>query len=300
MSERVLPGKLLICVPFFFVETRLEYLKESLEDAPLFGEQVHLVVVTNAIKYLDRKLIESAVPDGFASVKIITPTYLGHSYFLTWSHFDVFRENLEGTFPADYFMYREDDLKITRENIQYWLEHSINLQGTPFTPAFLRFEFNPKSHDKVLTDITKRAYLRRLPNIRVADSNLYISLEHNYQGWYLLTRENTEIHLNGISSNPDFGLWKIREKATQGLNLIGVPSGFYSRNLIAVDLIRGDLDSRCLVRHLPNNYAADPASPFGKIQVQKLLIRRFRFKNEIAFLIKKFRSQLGSLLRKYR
>lgn len=296
----LLPGKLLICIPFYYVENRLKYLSESLEDAPFLAQQVQLVLITNTAESSDIRKINSALPSNFTSIEIITPKYLGHPYFLTWSHFDIFRENLAADSPADYFMYREDDLKITSKNIEYWLEHSNNLDGTPFSPAFLRYEFNDESNEKMLTDVTKRMYLRRLPSISVNESYFYYSSEHNYQGWYLLNQEDTKIHLNGSSSNPDFGLWQIREKATQALSLIDVPNGFHSRNLIAVNSNYGNVDSRCLVQHLPSNYALDPGSPFAKLPFRELLISRFTLRNEVMFLSRKLRSYLGIMRRIFR
>jgi hypothetical protein len=49
---------------------------------------------------------------------------------------------------------------------------------------------------------------------------------------YLLDRELAKEHFYGASSNPDSGVWGIREKAAQGLTFTKVPKGFYSRNFL--------------------------------------------------------------------
>jgi hypothetical protein len=94
---------------------------------------------------------------------------------------------------------------------------------------------------------------------------------------YLYDRELMLEHLSGPSSNPDFGPWSIREKAAQGLTFVNVPKGFRSRNLVPYDIKRNQIDESCFIHHLPNNYANDPHSQFGKIPVDQLLKRRFNF-----------------------
>lgn len=79
-------------------------------------------------------------------------------------------------------------------------------------------------------------------------------------------------HLEGISSNPDFGKWGIREKSAQGLTFANVRNGFWSRNCLKFNPIKMTIEKNALVRHLTNNYTPDPSSPFGKINIDNLII----------------------------
>ena len=78
--------------------------------------------------------------------------------------------------------------------------------------------------------------------------------------------------LNSPACSPDFGSWGIRERANQGLTFVNVKKPFFSRNLIGYSFSKGLIDSGALICHLPCNYAKNPASPFGKIPVNKIVM----------------------------
>jgi hypothetical protein len=264
-----LVGTLHICVTFHFNKSRLEYLRESISNAADLADAVNLTIVTNISDLQEIQLIEDVLPRNLNSVDIVSANLLGHPFFLTWIHFEIFRSIIESGQPGDYFLYKEDDITFTRENIEYWYEGIKDLGGTEFFPSFVRYEQEGSTTRRFLTDITKKSWLWKLPKIKKSKEKCYVNFVENYQGLYLLDRVGMELHLQSKSSHPDNGDWGIREKATRGLSLHTVPKKFFSRNLVAVNPKTKRIDPRALIRHLPNNYLLEPRSPHAKIAVEK-------------------------------
>lgn len=264
-----LSGTLNICATFHFDVKRLDFLRESLANSRELATIVNLTVVTNVKDKKSIRLLEENLPQGMNDVEIVCPNLIGHPFFLTWIHFDVFRKIIESDSPGDYFLYKEDDTTFTSENIRYWIEGTQDLDNTPFYPSFVRYEQLNKQSEIYLTDVTQRVRLFLTPKIKVSKSRHYVNFSENYQGLYLLDRSKMEIHLNSKSSHPDNGEWGIREKATRGLSLHSVPKGFHSRNLVRIDVQSKRIHPGALIRHIPNNYLLDPNTPHAKIKINK-------------------------------
>jgi hypothetical protein len=115
---------------------------------------------------------------------------------------------------------------------------------------------------------------------------MYVNLPTPYQGTYLLERELMQVHLNNHSSHPNFGQWGTPEKATQGLTYFKFPKGFRSRMVIPYDTAARQLDPRCQIHHLPNNYINrdHPTDRLASVPVKELL-RSPTFKNVTQYLI---------------
>jgi hypothetical protein len=125
-----------------------------------------------------------------------------------------------------------------------------------------------------VTDTPQPLQISRLPRVKISEELSFVSLPTPYQGMYLLDRELMLEHLGGPSSHPDFGPWRIREKAAQGVTFAKVPAGFYARNVFPYQAKARRIDPRCLIHHLPNSYAnsTDPENPFAKTPYDELLV----------------------------
>ena len=234
------------------------------------SRNTRVFVITNTESLDNHKKIVAAVE---ADIKIYVPKLIGHPYLLTWAHFDVFRKLFQTEQNLTHFMYLEDDILITPENIEYWLEGRANLRNIGLIPSFLRYELAAQETLMRSTDVTSHVKLNEIPRVNFHNKNYcYINLPQPYQGMYLFDRELAEEHLFGPSSNPDFGIWGIREKAAQGLTFANVPSGCTSRNFVGFKLDRNQIDSRALIHHTPNNYANNPQTKFGKIPINELIV----------------------------
>lgn len=262
--------RLLICITFHFNTNRLQYLQQATKYISQFPLKTDIVILTNKKDGDAHNKIKDTLSKNNIDAKIETPYLLGHPYLLTWCHLSIFRESLESSNPHNYFLYMEDDLCITPENISYWLTSRELLRSTGLLPAFVRYEYKDGTNIRYSTDAKEQLTLASLPTIKIANDLLFVSLPRPYQGMYILDQELLAEHLTGNSSNPDFGQWGIREKAAQGLTFAKVPRGYHSRNVVGFDHVRKQIHSHALVHHTPNNYANDAASRFGKIPLHDL------------------------------
>lgn len=264
--------KLIIAVTFYYVEERLKYLSAiSLEFANLANE-IQVFIITNTIDEAHHGKIIASL-DGRLKAEIFVPELLGHPYLLTWCHAGIFREQFEQDESISHFMYLEDDILIRPDNIAYWLKAREDLRPYGLIPSFLRFELKTGDTEPYSSDVTRKTPFSQLPKVKVSDNYYYINLPKPYQGMYLMDRDLMKEHLFGPSSNPDFGIWNIREKAAQGLTFANVPEGYFSRNLVGYDNSINQIDSHALIHHTPNNYANNPDTGFGDTSVSELVDR---------------------------
>lgn len=242
--------KAAVAVTFYYREDRLSYLSEAVASIPEFASDFRIWVITNQSGEFFSARIQGAID--LPNVTIVTPTLLGHPFLLTWSHRPIFEDLVSNDSTFSHFLYMEDDIKITQQNVRYWHEANEALQVHGFIPGFIRYE-ELSDGTKVATDIRnvhRYFEMARLSNDRYA----YLNFKNPYQGFYLMTRKQMEGFLASKSSNPEFGPWPIREKATQGLVWEQVPRGCISNAFVGFRRGEG-IDPRALVHHLPNNYA---------------------------------------------
>jgi hypothetical protein len=276
--------KLLTCITFHYSDSRIPLLKQTCSRIAELAETADVVVLTNEqakIPYLLDELDASGY-----GLKILAPELLGHPYLLTWCHQKVFRDHLNADKSTSHFMYIEDDIIITPENIEYWLEGREALRTVGLIPSFLRYECSSITLERFATDLTRRVNPLIAPKVFVGDKKYaYMNLPQPYQGMYLLDRDLIEEHLLSESSSPDFGSWPIREKATQGITFLNVPRPFSSRNAIGYSITTKAIDRRSLIYHAANNYVDDSSSQLGKIPINNLFsIYSWRWQYVLAFL----------------
>jgi len=272
-SDLVRPKKLSVAITFHFSEERLLCLTRVASQFHLLADEISVWIVTNTTNKVQHEQIRSATSDKI-DVQIAVPELLGHPYLLTWSHLEVFRRVFNGDRKVSHFMYIEDDIFVSARNISYWLRGREGLRSRGLIPSFLRVEYIPLHENPYSTDVTKRRRFRGLPRAVISDTYCYVNFPEPYQGMYMLDRELAEEHFFGKSSSPDFGRWGIRERAAQGLTFKNVPPGCFSRNFVGYRLKDRRIDPDALIHHIPNNYALDSRTKFGKILVNDLIIYR--------------------------
>lgn len=255
-----------MAVTFFYDESRFGYLAQIAEHYSHLATRTSVWVVTNSSDESAHRKIRGLFSD--VELHIIVPSHLGHPFLLPWFHRDIFAE-LHRTQPeVSHFLYVEDDLEVTPENVRYWLEAREILRPFSGIPSFLRVEEGPDGHF-YSSDVYRTAHIGNLP--RLIDSQGYwVNLRYPYQACYLMDRELMAEFLQSPTQSPDSGTWPIREKATQGLIHSNVPAGCFSRAFIRVDT-GGAIPSRAQIHHLPNNYAARKGNKYGSLRVDELV-----------------------------
>lgn len=270
MTARFRASRIAICVTFHFSESRIRFLNRICSEFCSFADSVIVTVVTNAKDITELKAVESTLTNKGFEYSIYVPYGLGHPYFLTWTHLEIFRKLYDDE-TITHFLYVEDDILVVKDNVDYWLEAREALRRFGLIPSFLRFEKKSDTDQLYSTDIVAPLTVSYCPRIELAPESGFLNLPNPYQGLYFLDRELMFEHLNGLSTHPDFGTWGIREKAAQGLTFLNVPVGCTARNMVPYNPRTNQINPRCLVHHLPNNYATDPKTVFGKTRIRDLL-----------------------------
>ncbi len=272
--EKTPPIRLAVCVTFHYSEERLRYLAAIASRFACLAKEVVATVITNEASPEHQRRISAVFEKENAAVSVFAPQGLKHPYLLPWTHFDVMREKFKDE-SITHFMYMEDDLLCTQEHINYLLEAREMLRPLSLIPGMFRVEQSPADGEWYSTDQLERIDIGKYPRIGLAvESGLgFINLPRPYQAMYFLDRELMAEHLDGPSSTPYLGgNWGIREKAAQGLAFARVPEGFSSRVVVPYYEKQKRIAQCCLIHHMTNSYAVDPASRIANIKVRDVFL----------------------------
>ncbi|MDR2604518.1 MAG: hypothetical protein LBC55_04090 [Desulfovibrio sp.] len=249
--------KLAVSVAFFYRKDKLEFLSQVLSNLHIFAKNVQVYIFTNTSDKREHYTIEQCFHQ-HDNIKytILVPKLLGHPFFLTWSHKDIFRQLVRVDPTITYYMYLEDDILLTKENIEYYLEGESRLHHKVFFPSFVRYEI---TSDGVMyaIDVMKKQIFHAMGKIQYSDDYYYVNFSYPYQGMYLLNSRLMNEYFSSCADNPDYKTyWGIREQNTAVILFHHVPTGFKSRNLVGCIYQDNTIkfDPRCLIHHLPNNY----------------------------------------------
>ena len=266
---------------FHYVESRLQYLRQALATQPLLADRVRVLVITNTGTAEQLDAIRACFPPATEqfSCETFTAGPLDHPFDLAWVHKQILTEVFLPDPAFSHFLYIEDDLELKPEGLAYWLEAREQLRPFGLIPSFFRVE-RAQSGAWHSTDQTARVCARLLPHVRISPSLWFVNLPNPFQPMYLFDRELAAEHAAGPAIRRGFGPWgvrlsessqsvygDIREDAAQGQTFVAVPRGFIARNAVPFDPRDNSIPHHCFVHHLPNNYADNPASPFGKLAV---------------------------------
>ena len=191
-------------------------------------------------------------------------------YWLAHRHKKFIAENKD---EFDIFVYSENDMLITEENIDVFAKHSKNLSKTNLVPGFLRYETN-NGKDKYLIDLHPNHAANRIPfyfatkhiismlpektalalglhpiirksNIQI-NGKRYFEVQNLHQGSYVLTKSQLKTVLgSGNYFNEKNNYAGVRE---------GAASNVYAKCGITKVIGQDDLENS-LIHHLPDKYA---------------------------------------------
>ena len=240
---------------------QLEYLKRIIQEYDNFRKyKVKVILIStehiNGLKYKNLEIKQE-----------IFDASLG--YWLAHKHKKFIAENKD---KFDIFVYSENDMLITEENIDVFAKHSKNLSKINLVPAFLRYETN-NGKDKCLIDLHPNHAANRIPfyfamkhiisllpektalalglhpiirknNIRV-NGKKYFEVQNLHQGSYVLTKSQLKTVLgSGNYFNEKKNYAGIRE---------GAASNVYANCGITKVISQEDLENS-LIHHLPEKY----------------------------------------------
>jgi len=275
-------ASLLVCITFHYVPARLFYLLDvvrALADFPV--RRLDLVVLTNTVDPTERASISVCLGpelyDG-KTLEVLSYPGLPHPHDLAWSHKQLIRERVlpEGSLYT-HFVYLEDDIRFTYVNFCYFTAFRPKLAAKGLVPSFVRAECNLADGQLYATDYLARFNPDTSPST-IAGDYRFCGVAYPYCGLFVLDRELTKEYVASPSFRQDSSAsvsvsvseWGPRERAAMGLCWERPPLGFRTRYVIPVELNTGLVSNSCWVAHLPNNYANEPSSPYGKIPMNQL------------------------------
>jgi hypothetical protein len=229
--------KLLVCIAFHYNESRVKYVKQLIDNYTTYDEDIDIIVDCN-------------IQTSFKNAKVYEHI-LEKPYFLTYVHRKHFVDNIDS---YDYFMYVEDDMLVTYDAFNEYVSNFNALWELGYVPSFIRVEH----HDgkKFITDATKQQSI----NVITINGKFFANLSESYHAFWIMPQKQLK-----ESITPDFiKLDEWREKA----------ASYPSWQLLKTPLVRienNQISELSYSYHLPNNYASNPNSIFGKIEIKNLI-----------------------------
>ena len=276
------PGdeRILVAITVHFNAARLAYLAEvmrSLAEFPVAA--MHVVLLTNTahdeeLASLERLCGETLVGKSFS---IRSYEYLAHPHYLTWRHREIVASEFAGGNDGRYthFIYLEDDIRLSFANFSYFVEYREILRESGLLPSFLRVEFNDTLHGFVNSDNKAPVDVARQPRVDRGNVVL-VNMPFPYIACYILDLDLAGEFMRSRSFRRERSRtvtdWEVRERAAMGLCHENVPAPFQCRYVVPISKATGTALNSAWISHLPNNYANDPASGFGKVRMDDLFV----------------------------
>jgi len=271
--------KLAICICFFFKKSKIKNLKKICENFSKLNINYEITIITNdksKKEYLSAQIKAK-------KITIHAPTDLIDNRLLPWVHLKIMKKKyLNKSFT--HFLYIEDDILVSEENIKYWILARQFLKKINLIPSFILTEFNSSDKNLYAVSYLSKNKIKLMP--KILDKKNFFAFANTkfpYQAMYLYDRSLMKEHIFGPSSNPDFGhgAFKIKylnknminldlmAKVNAGLIYKDVPFGFLNRYVLPVNLKTCRVNEYCLIKHLPNKYIYQKTK-YGKIKVDNI------------------------------
>jgi hypothetical protein len=271
--------RLLVAISFHFAQERFGYLEEVLRTLANFAvRKRNIVVFTNTADATAQEALRQVFRRAHLAdrqdARVMSETNLTHPFDLTWMHKRLITDEfLAPESPYTHFIYLEDDECLTFENFAYFLAARDILRPFALVPAFLRTEWSKARRLYVNTDNLSPVILRDRPFV-AARGHAFCCADNPYHGAFILDRELAQEYAASRSFDPyrsrEVIHFDTRERAAMGLTFEAPPPPFTYRVVVPVSIATRAAPRCAWLMHLPDNYANDPDSPFGKIAMTDL------------------------------
>ena len=271
--------EVLALITHHYVPERRQWLEEVLQGlADLGARRTHALILTNAADSDSITNIRNlALPHITAnfSAEVLTAPPLVHPNHLPWAQKPLIVERfLRNGSAFTHIVSLEDDVAFGREAFAYWLQYRPLLAAHGLIPSFMRTEMRPGDPVIYATDTTAVNFMGSRQSVRVGGFT-FVALDNPYCAVFVLDRvlareyaASKSFHMDASKS---ISSWGTLERASMGLCWERPPRGFPARWVVPVDEATMSVAPCCHVRHLPGNYANNPASPHGKLPVDAVL-----------------------------
>lgn len=263
-----------VSIAAHYVPRRIPFLAEVLRAIAGWDRTgVSVTLVTNDPAIADEPLITEAkallAERGF-ELLIDKVHGLAHPWHLTWWHKQHLREWFaRGGTRDDLFMYIEDDIVVTRENIAYFTRYLAAAKAHGVIPGFLRFE-KGSGGKRISPDY--RGYQQVSAHEKmVLDGQPFVAPQFSYWAGFVMDREMCAEYFASPWSSmaeadtmPQSHRHSCRVQSAWALTFENVPDGLPSRYVVPVDVQNRPLEC-CQVWHSANNYSVSKEHNFGTV-----------------------------------
>ena len=269
-----------------------EYLSEvirQLSDLKVGEITINIITNSNHIKSKFDKIMKSItikyhVYNDYNKINIIHNSPWNYKnkkspWLLTWEHKNLILQDINHAKNDSLFLYLENDIKFTQNNLEYWLKHKTKLSDTKLIPSFSLIEYSKNRNEWVSVSEFRHTPLK-FSDLKSIDINgtIYLNLNNPYCASYLMdlnmVKEYSKSNaFNEIESRTLSG-WDIGARSAMGLTFVNIPENFNSRCVVPVRLQNDyfQLDENALLQHLPNLYSKVDVIEKKLLPVKKLII----------------------------
>lgn len=264
--------KIAVHITFFFVETRLDYLRKVIANFEELPHDLHFFIYSNRdlkslikasnvqFKLFPYKKFGVLGYNGGFWNKLKLTSFV-HPYHLAWENRKVVEQIVDA---YDVQMYIEDDIAFKNENFNYWLKYKDICNRDNYNLGFLRFESDSKNQTYLtdLFDLPKKT-------IRLNQQLFLINNTNPYCGFWIYGQDELKKFVKTNEWNFKFKGIGIREKSAIGWH--GLMMNRYQGTILPLCLSENGeyiLSQGCAVHHIPNTYINDPVH--CKIKLPKL------------------------------
>lgn len=223
-------------------ENNLVFLKDIINRYQSMPMEVDLMVVTEALKSID------------LGVKMIVGLPIKNTHSLPFAHKKIFAENID---RYDLFIYSEDDIKVSKENIEAFVSVTSQLKPNEIA-GYIRFEVG-KNNNVFLPDVHGGFHWK--PNsVKFRGDYTVAEFTNEHAGFYILTQAQLirAITSNGFIRPPYEGRYSMLETAaTDPYSCCGF------RKVICISAL-----DQFLIHHMSNRYAGSVGLPLDTFKSQ--------------------------------
>lgn len=183
---------------------------------------------------------------------------------LLWEHKAKLKEVfMQSRSLNSLYLVMDDDLSVTRENIEYWIVNRKRLKSLGLIPSFVLIEYSsgtknwlcPSIHNKSSVDTQSWIPLK------TKDATL-VCIPSLYAGMFIMDVElmSEYIESPAFDSHQSKTLtwWDKGARSAMGLQFVNVPHGYPDRYAVQLWDSVGEVAIGSLIHHLPNLYASVP------------------------------------------
>jgi hypothetical protein len=228
--------KILVCIAFHHIPNRIKYVDQVVFNYSTYDADVNIIIDSNVNIDLGAKVISHK---------------LEHPYHLTWIHRQHFLDNIDN---YDYFMYVEDDMLVPYECFKEYILNFDMLWDLGCVPSFIRIEEHEGK--QYVTDVCATQDVEPI----MIGGKMFGTLSQPYHAFWIMPHKALK-----ESIGPEFA-----KLDTSRENAASYPMwGLHKKPLIRIE--NNQVSPLSYSYHLTNNYATNPNTYFGKVEVKNIL-----------------------------